>query len=198
MKNIYTYILVGSMAIFFYGGTYALDVPQRIKDLEQFAKKLHAELSGLKQCIAGGTCTKQQYEQIYALGKKIVIAAAALAGAALIGTFARSEYRKKMEPQEQQQYVVDIMKRWNISRDPLRDPLVQSAYEYLYAATTLPQEKWNEYKNRLSEEEKWPSEGVSNAAHAIRKERWSEKKPPSIWGREQIQKYNAPPLERKW
>ena len=196
MSGIYTYILVGSIAVSFYGDAYAVDVQKRINDLKRITQQLGAKLSGLRQCIVEGTCTKKRYEQIKELGKKLATVAAVLAGVALIGKFASSAYHKKMEPQ---QYVEDSMRGWRISMDPMENPNAKADYEYIYAATTLPKDKWIAYSSEVSGRvltgEKTINSAVLNLATVIRKQRWREEE-KSIWGTEQIRKYSPPPLER--
>jgi hypothetical protein len=196
MKNIYTYILVGSIAVSFHGDAYAVDVQQWINDLEQITKRLGEELSGLRQCIVEGTCTKKRYEQIKELGKKIVITTAALVGVALIGKFAGTAYHKKMEPQ---QYVKDSMRGWNISINLLENPNAKADYDYIYAATTLSKDEWRNYRAEVNMHalagDSIPSQAAVNLATYIRKQRWHEEE-ESIWGLKQIRKYSPYPLER--
>ena len=78
MNYTYKFFIAGLVALSFYGGNaYAVDVQQRIGNLERITKSLGAELASLKKCIPARACTKKQYEQIKVLGKKIVIAIAA-------------------------------------------------------------------------------------------------------------------------
>jgi len=173
MNYTYKFFIAGLVALSFYGGNaYAVDVQQRIGNLERIAKSLGAELASLKECIPARACTKKQYEQIKALGKKIVIAIAALTAAALIGKLAHVGYRKVESPR----YVDRIMREKNISRDPNVNFYAQ--YDYLYAATTMPKKEWEAYRQRLfggaPGEGYSPTVNVGNAADQIRKERWGE------------------------
>lgn len=173
MKYTNTVMLVGLVALSFYGDSYAIDVQQKIGDLEKTVKGLGAELASLKECIPARTCTKTQYQQIKALGKKIAIAVAALTAAAFVGKFAHGGYRKVEAPR----YVERIMREKGISRNSDVNAYAQADYDYLYAATTMPKKQWKEYQQRLFGEvgEGYsPALNVGNAADQIRKERWDE------------------------
>ncbi len=183
MKYTNRVMLMGLVAVFFYGDVNAVDVQQKLGDLERIVKGLGAELTRLKECIPARTCTKKQYEQIRGLGKKIAIAIAALTAVAFVGKFARGTYRKVESPR----YVERIMRAKNISRDSAVNFYAQADYDYLYAATTLPKKQWEAYLEKLFGGEVGegysPASNVGNAADQIRKERWDEVK-RDLFGRE--------------
>lgn len=183
MNYTYKFFIAGLVAVSFYGGNaYAVDVRQRIGNLERITKSLGAELTSLKECIPARACTKKQYEQIKALGKKIVIAIAALTAAAFVGKLAHVGYRKVEAPR----YVERIMREKGISQDPNVNLYAKEDYDYLYAATTMPKGQWEAYQQKLFAvvgEGYSPELEVGSAAEQIRKERWGEVK-RDLYGQE--------------